>query len=95
MRATNQKRQAGDPCRTFQQPGHEDRGIEFDRHYSVQEIADLYGWSTDKTRAIFEDEPDVLSVGHGDRRSCRRYFTLSIPERVVRRVHARLRIKGK
>jgi hypothetical protein len=93
MRATNQKNQEKYPCRTFQQPGHEDRGIEFDKHYSVQQIAEIWGWGVDKVRQIFENEPDVLREGKGDRRSCRRYITLRIPERVVRRVHACLRTK--
>jgi len=30
MRAANRQKHT---CRTFQQPIHEDRGIEFDRHY--------------------------------------------------------------
>jgi hypothetical protein len=68
MRATNQKKQEEYPCRTFQQPGHEDRGIEFDRHYSVQQIAEIWGWGVDKVRQIFENEPDVLREGNGDRR---------------------------
>lgn len=93
MRATNQRTREKYPCRTFQQPGHEDRGIEFDNHYSVQQIAEIWGWGVDKVRQIFENEPDVLREGKGDRRSCRRYITLRIPERVVRRVHARLRAK--
>jgi hypothetical protein len=95
MKAANLRKQGEHPCRTFQQPQHEDRGIEFDRHYSVQEIAEIWGLSVDKVRQIFENEPDVLRVGKGDRRSCRRYITLMIPERVVRRVHARLRARGK
>jgi hypothetical protein len=89
VREMGEKNQEKYPCRTFQQPGHEDRGIEFDKHYSVQQIAEIWGWGVDKVRQIFENEPDVLREGKGDRRSCRRYITLRIPERVVRRVHAR------
>src|SRR5208337_561562 len=80
MRAANLRLSGECPCRTFHQTGHEDRGIEFDRHYSVQEISDIWGWGVDKTREVFESEPDVLRVGNGDRRSCRRYITLRIPE---------------
>jgi hypothetical protein len=61
------------------------------KHYSVAEIATLWGLSDDAVRKIFGKEPGVLVIGdekpHGHKR---RYSTLRIPEFVVERVHRRL-----
>jgi len=61
------------------------------KHYSVAEIAALWGLSDDTVRKIFEKEPGVLVIG--EQRSLsrkRRYSTLRIPEEVLGRVHRRL-----
>jgi hypothetical protein len=61
------------------------------RHFSVNEIARLWGLSDDAVRQIFQKEPGVLVIG--DQRPSirkRRYTTLRIPEDVVERVHRKL-----
>jgi len=59
------------------------------KHYSMDELAELWGVSVDSIRRIFRDEPGVLKIGeNGPKR--RRHLTLRIPESVVERVHMRL-----
>jgi hypothetical protein len=61
------------------------------KHYSVSEVASLWGLSDDLVRKLFEKEPGVLAIGDsGPRIRKRRYTTLRIPEDVVARVHRRL-----
>ena len=64
--------------------------VEIERHYAPLELAKLWGFSVDKIRELFENEPDVLRVGHLERRYKRRYISLRIPESVVVAVHRRL-----
>jgi len=65
-----------------------------EKHYSPQEVAEIWGLSDDKVRRLFQDEPGVLKVGEPSqrlgRKLKRRYFMLRIPESVVIRVHQRL-----
>ena len=61
------------------------------RHFSVNEIAQLWGFSDDAVRNIFEKEPGVLVLGGMQpKRGKRAYTTLRIPEDVVERVHRRM-----
>ena len=61
----------------------------FERHYSVDELAALWGMSGDFVRRLFLHEPDVVIFHHRPGR--RVYRTLRIPESVAQRVHLRLR----
>jgi hypothetical protein len=62
-----------------------------ERHYSVAQIAELWGLSPDAVRKIFEREPGVLVIGNdGSTRGKRGYHTLRIPESVMERLHRRL-----
>jgi transcriptional regulator GlxA family with amidase domain len=65
----------------------------FERHFTVDELAELWGLSRDSIIRIFEKEPGVLVVqtpkGNRGRRG---YRTLRIPESVMCRVHRRIRI---
>ena len=61
-------------------------------HYSAQELAALWGFSTDTIRRHFENEPDVLVLGDKSPRGKRRRVTLRIPESVAQRVQKRLSI---
>ena len=60
------------------------------KHYSLAELAELWGVSVDSIRRIFRDEPGVLKIGENSPKR-KRYSTLRIPESVVERVHVRLR----
>jgi hypothetical protein len=62
-----------------------------ERHYAVNEVADLWNLSPDVIRKIFEREAGVLVIGDGQgSRAKRRYTTIRIPESVLQRVHRRL-----
>jgi len=60
------------------------------RHFSVREVACLWGLGPDAVRDLFMKEPGVLVIGHERSRNKRAYRTLRIPESVVQRVHRRL-----
>lgn len=69
-----------------------DRSTE--KHYSVQDLCELWQLSPRTIRRLFADEPDVIDIGartwfNGRRK--RRYATLRIPQSVAHRVHCRLR----
>lgn len=59
-------------------------------HYSVQELASLWGLGVDKVRELFEDEPGVIKLRNPATRKKRAYTTLRIPETVAARVQSRL-----
>ena len=58
-----------------------------ERHYSVGEIAKIWGLSEKTVRRICEDEDGVLKWGIPETRRKRSYITLRIPESVLLRVH--------
>jgi hypothetical protein len=61
------------------------------RHYTVEEIAELWRISEEFVRRLFEKEAGVLVLGDGrGGRHKRRYRTVRIPEPVLERVHKRL-----
>jgi hypothetical protein len=60
----------------------------FERHFTPQDLADI--WRLDETtiRRIFQDEPGVMKIGKSHRRDGKRdYITLRIPESVAARVY--------
>jgi len=62
-----------------------------ERHYSVAQVADLWGWSESKVRDVFRDEPGVLQSQLRTLRPRKRQkVTLRIPESVLFRVHERM-----
>ncbi len=76
-------------------PGEDDRSTE--KHYSVQDLCELWKLSPRTIRRLFGNEPDVIEIGQRERTSGRRkraYTTLRIPESVAHRVHRRLRKAG-
>ncbi len=62
-----------------------------ERHFSVNEVSDLWQLSPDKIRQLFRDIPGVLRIGTRETRRRRGYITLRIPESVLQKVHADLR----
>jgi len=60
------------------------------QHYSVQEVAQLWGLGIDKIRELFENEPGVIKLQSPPKKGKRRYTTLRIPENVAERVQRRL-----
>jgi hypothetical protein len=68
-------------------------------HYTLPQVAEAWGVSTDTVRRMFEGEPGVLVIEPAPGRySRRRYRTLRIPASVAERVHRRMSVvneKGK
>lgn len=58
--------------------------------YIVNELATLWGFSPDKIRELFHDEPDVIKVKSPAKKGKRAYTSLRIPESVAARVHRRM-----
>jgi hypothetical protein len=61
-----------------------------ERHFTPQELAELWSVSVQTIREIFQREEGVLKIGRDGTRSRRRYKTIRIPESVADRVHTRL-----
>jgi len=62
-----------------------------ERHYSVQELAEIWKLSEDTIRRLFREEPGVMKINALQGKRKRRYVVLRLPESVVMRVHERLR----
>jgi len=64
-----------------------------EKHYTVSQVAELWGWSDTKVRNVFRDEAGVLqsSIPSLLRRK-KRNVTLRIPESVMLRVHAKMAV---
>ena len=65
----------------------------FERHLTVDQLAELWSLSDDFVRRLFLHEPGVVVFYH-HRPGRRVYRTLRIPESVALRVHTRLRKIG-
>jgi hypothetical protein len=65
-----------------------------EKHYSVAELAKLWGLSERTIRRMFENVPGVLCWGNSESRFNRPYKTLRVPETVMLRVPRQLRIDG-
>ena len=63
--------------------------ISLEKHYTVDELAELWNLSRETIRRLFQDVPGVLAFGV-DASYGRPYITLRIPESVVIRRHRQL-----
>jgi hypothetical protein len=61
-----------------------------ERHYTPEEIADLWRFDVKTIREMFRNEAGVLKFGKPASRSRRTYTTLRIPESVMQRVYRRM-----
>jgi hypothetical protein len=61
----------------------------FERHFSIEELVELWGVSYDFVRRLFLKEPGVV-VFANPRPGRRVYRTIRIPESVALRVHRRM-----
>jgi hypothetical protein len=61
-----------------------------EQHYTVPQIAKMWAKSTRTVIRCFKDEPGVLKFKSPETRFKRRRIVMSIPDSVLRRVHARL-----
>lgn len=62
-----------------------------ERHYSVKEVAEMWGLSPGVVRGLFQQEPGVLAIGEPRPKFGRRRgkVTLRIPQSVLERVYRR------
>jgi hypothetical protein len=65
-------------------------GLTAEKHWSVNEVAEAWGVSTDLVRDVFKDEDGVLVIERPGTRLKRGYSTMRIPESILERVYARL-----
>lgn len=65
------------------------RSVALERHYSVPEVATLWGISEKTVRRLFGAEDGVLRWGTAETLRKRGYQNLRIPESVLIRVHYR------
>lgn len=64
----------------------------FEKHYTVQELAAMWGFSEDTVRRMVMHEPGVLNwPGMGSVSGKRVYTTRKIPESVALRIYERLK----
>lgn len=63
----------------------------FERHYTIQEIAKLWGYSRQTVTRMFERESGVLKIGNPPSKNRRIHVTLRVPESVLVRMHYRLK----
>ncbi|MGH9345558.1 MAG: hypothetical protein ACRD19_17560, partial [Terriglobia bacterium] len=61
-----------------------------ERHYTVDEAAELWNLSRDVITRLFEAEAGVVVIENRRLGSRRRHRTLRIPQSVLERVHRRL-----
>ena len=62
----------------------------FERHFTPQELAELWKFDESTIRRMFVDEPGVLIVGKSSRHDGKRdYVTLRIPESIARQFYER------
>jgi hypothetical protein len=59
----------------------------FERHFSVKQVAELWGLSPDAVRRIFHGQPGVVEIQRNRSVHKRRYVSVRIPQSVVERVH--------
>lgn len=68
--------------------------LALERHYTVAEVAEMWGWSEEKVHDVFRDEPGVLQSRLRTLLSRKRQnITRTIPATVLIRVHDRLGVK--
>ena len=59
----------------------------FETHYTISDLAKQWRLGRETVRLLVKDEPGVLRICLGHRKTMTRY---SVPESVARRVHTRL-----
>jgi hypothetical protein len=65
--------------------------VALERHYSPQQVADMWGVSANTVRRAFRGEPGVVEFGSDETLRHRRRKIMRIPESALIRVHERRR----
>ena len=66
--------------------------LALEKHFSVQEVAEMWNVSRQTATRMFEGQPGVLSFGSSETKFGRKHVTLRVPASVVARVHREHRI---
>ncbi len=64
--------------------------LALERHYTIKEIAEIWGLCENSVRVIFRDEPGVVKIERPAGRWKRTYTSIRIPQSVLERVHRRM-----
>jgi hypothetical protein len=59
----------------------------FEPHYRIGELARLWGLGRETVRKLVKDDPGVIKIRFGPKKS---HTTYSVPESAARRIHTRL-----
>ena len=59
----------------------------FEKHYRIGELARMWGLGRETVRKLVKDDPGVLKIRGGRKRS---HTTYAVPESAARRIHTRL-----
>ncbi len=62
----------------------------FEQHYTPDQVAKMWGFSTPTIRTLFEAEEGVILITHPETRTKRRHRSMRIPASVVSRVHGQI-----
>lgn len=69
------------------EPQVKSTGLAGEKHYTVQELEELWGLSRITLTELFSNEPGVLKISTGFKRGKQGRITLRIPASVAERVH--------
>jgi hypothetical protein len=68
--------------------GNTNLELAFEKHYTPQELAELWGVSANTVRRMFTGELGVLEFGSDETRWSRKRKVMRIPASVVLRIHS-------
>jgi hypothetical protein len=69
------------------QEQHAATDVALERHYTPQEVAELWGVSAKTIQRVFRGLPGVIELGNDETRWARKHKTMRIPESVIVQVH--------
>ena len=59
----------------------------FEKHYSIEQLAELWELGRETVRKLVKDDPGVMKVRMGRKRA---HTSYRVPESAARRIHTRL-----
>lgn len=68
-------------------PKHRASDTTFEKHYRIGDLADQWGLGRETIRKLVKDDPGVVKIRAGRKKS---NTTYSVPESAARRIHTRL-----
>jgi hypothetical protein len=77
------------------EPSYSAQGVAFEKHFTVDEVSELWGVSRATVVKMFTGIDGVLTFGREESRFKRQYISMRIPESLVKAVHQKLGMKKK